>query len=89
MGVSLCPEAYGSRCFCGRPVAKSRAVSGATRLPQQARQLIERGWRSYADTRRADGGIVHLCDGGAVSWSLLGVLVVAVEGVAASEGEHA
>jgi hypothetical protein len=75
--------------FLWQPRGNSLAVSGATRLPQHARQLIERGWTQYADARRADGSIVHPCDGGAVSWSLLGALVVAVEGVAVSEGEHA
>jgi hypothetical protein len=58
-------------------------------LARNARARIERGWTQYADARRADGSIVHPCDGGAVSWSLLGALVVAVEGVAAIEGEHA
>jgi len=64
-------------------------VGGETRLPRCARQLIERGWTQHADARTADDSVVHPCDGSAVSWSLLGALVVAVEGVAASNGEYA
>lgn len=51
--------------------------------------MIEKGWTQGADARAADGGAVHPCDGRAVSWSLLGALVAAVEQVAGTEGEHA
>jgi len=63
-------------------------VSRDRRLPQHAQDLIERGWTQHADARAADHSIVHPCDGRAVSWSLLGALVAAVEHVAADEGEH-
>jgi hypothetical protein len=63
-------------------------VSRDTRLPQHVRRLIERGWTQHADARAADGSVVHPCDGRAVSWSLLGALVAAVEHIAADEGEH-
>jgi len=65
------------------------AVSRETRLPQHARDLIQRGWTQYADARAADNSIAHPCDGDAVSWSPLGALVAAVEHVSAREGEHA
>ena len=64
-------------------------MSGDRRLPRHARCLIEEGWTQHADARAADGSAVHPCDRRAVSWSLLGALVAAVENVAASEGEHA
>jgi hypothetical protein len=64
-------------------------VSSETRLLEHARDLIERGWTQHADARAADENVVHPCDGRAVSWSLLGALVAAVEHVAAAEGEHA
>lgn len=64
-------------------------MSRDTRLPRHARHLIERGWTQHADARAADDTAVHPCDERAVSWSLLGALVAAVEHVAADEGEHA
>jgi hypothetical protein len=64
-------------------------MSRDTRLPEHASRLIERGWTQHADARDADESIVHPCDGRAVSWSLLGALVAAVEHVACSDGEHA
>lgn len=64
-------------------------MSGDTRLLRHARRLIERGWTQHADARAADNSVVHPCDGRAVSWSLLGALVAAVEDVAGSEGEPA
>jgi hypothetical protein len=70
-------------------VWNSTTVSRDTRLPQHARRLIERGWTQHADARAADDSVVHPCDGRAVSWSLLGALVAAVEHVAGGEGEHA
>jgi hypothetical protein len=90
----------GSRPLRGAPTSACRSfppeplwylivVSRYTGLPRHARCLIERGWTQHADARAADEGIVHPCDGRAVSWSLLGALVAAVEHVAASEGEHA
>ncbi len=63
-------------------------MSRDERLPRHARGLVERGWTQHADARAADDSVVHPCDGRAVSWSLLGALVAAVEDVAASEGEH-
>lgn len=63
-------------------------MSRDTRLPRHARRLLERGWTQHADARGADQSVVHPCDGRAVSWSLLGALVAAVEHVAASDGEH-
>jgi hypothetical protein len=64
-------------------------VSRDTRLPRHARDLIERGWTQHADARAADDSVVHPCDDRAVSWSLLGALVAAVEHIAASQGERA
>ncbi len=63
-------------------------VSRDTRLPHHARRLIERGWTQNADARAADDSEVHPCDSRAVSWSLLGALVAAVEHVAATDGER-
>jgi hypothetical protein len=65
----------------------SIGVSRDTRLPRHACRLLEQGWTQHADARAADQSVVHPCDGRAVSWSLLGALVAAVEHVAASEGE--
>ncbi len=64
-------------------------MSRGARLPQHARELVERGWTQRADARCVDGTIVHPCDERAASWSLLGALVAALEHVAASDGEHA
>jgi hypothetical protein len=64
-------------------------VSRDTCLPQHARRLIERGWTQHADARAVDDSVVHPCDSRAVSWSLLGSLVAAVEHIAESEGEQA
>ena len=64
-------------------------MSRDTRLPRHARRLIEGGWTQHADARAADKSVVHPCDERAVSWSLLGALVAALEDVAASDGEHA
>lgn len=72
----------------GCPDGKTIGVSGDARLPRHARDLVERGWTQGADARAADDTVVHPCDARAVSWSLLGALVVAVEEVAAREGEQ-
>ena len=63
-------------------------MSRDTRLPHHARRLIERGWTQHADARAADNTVVHPCDRRAVSWSLLGALVAAVEHVSATDGER-
>lgn len=63
-------------------------MDSGIRLLQHARRLIERGWTQHADARDAGDVPVQPWDDRAVSWSLLGALVAAVDHAADIHGEN-
>lgn len=60
---------------------------GGRRLLRNARELVAGSWCRAADARDARGQAVEPWDEAAVSWSLLGALVAALEDEAARAGE--
>jgi hypothetical protein len=58
-------------------------------LLDYARRLIATGWTQHADARDTNNTAVHPWDKHAVSWSLIGALVAAVEHTATNRGEPA
>lgn len=62
-------------------------VGRGLRLLQQTRKLVAKGWCQGSDARDSHGASLQPWDGRAVSWSLLGALVAAVERESAASGE--
>jgi hypothetical protein len=63
------------------------ASPSSRQLLAQARELIAFSWTQHADARDADGVAVEPWAADAVSWSLLGALVVGYERLRTGDGE--